>query len=90
MVRGYKTGGRQKGTPNKASAAKRAMAARILPDNKELDLWNKFLHVDDTRVAWEAFKLAKAYKSGQPPRAKEDREPQQIVIVNHIPRPERG
>ena len=90
---GLPKGGSRPGSgrkPGKAASVKRAIVAQVLTDVLEKNLWAEFLESGDQRVKWEAFKLAKAYKSGQPPRAVEDREQQQIIIVNHIPRPERA
>lgn len=82
--------GRKKGTPNAVTKAKKAAAAIFLPDVLENDLWNEFLHQADPRIKWEAFKLAVAYKKGQPPRAKEDNEAGKVIILNHIPLTPRG
>jgi hypothetical protein len=87
-MRGGKRGGagRKKGTTNASTKAKRALGARMLSDEREQELWNEFLTHRDFRIKWEAFKLAKAYKSGQPARAKEDNEALKgiEITVRHI------
>lgn len=58
--------GRKKGTPNKISQDARVVFAGILTDETENKLWERFLNVEDNRVAWEAFKRAVEYKRGKP------------------------
>lgn len=87
MPKGVKFGGgSRKGRPNKFTSAKRELAAKFLTDELEASLWQKFFNSEDERIAFDAFKLAKSYKSCQPPKAPEDRSnDQQVVItVRHI------
>lgn len=88
MARGGIRGGagRKKGGTNKATKAKQALGAAMLDDSFEHELWQEFLTHRDSRIKWEAFKLAKAYKSGQPARAKEDNEALKglEITVRHI------
>lgn len=89
MAKGKKTGGgSRKGSPNRTTAAKRELAATNLPDDLERELWDKYLRHEDARIAWEAFKLAKQYKSGQPPRAKEDRDKGPQIVIQYKRDPE--
>src|SRR5271155_3271086 len=89
MPKGIKTGGgSRKGRPNKSTEKKRELAAQNLPDSLEGKLWAKYLNHSDRHIAWEAFKLAKQYKSGQPPRAKEDRDKGAHITVIYNRDPE--
>lgn len=81
--------GRKKGSTGAASDAKKKLAASILPDKLETALWNKYLHHSDEKIAWEAFKLAKSYKSGKPvqPMSGENGNPIPVQIVTNASLP---
>lgn len=70
MPRGGKRpgAGRRHGSTNASTQYKQAFGAEILPDALEAQLWQKYLTHTDKRIAWEAFKMAKEYKSGKPPQ----------------------
>jgi hypothetical protein len=88
MAKGGKRAGagRKKGSTSEKTKAKMVLGAAMLPDSLEGELWEEFLTHKDFRIKWEAFKLAKAYKSGQPARAKEDNEALKgmEITVRHI------
>lgn len=89
MAKGRKTGGGSRaGKPNKSTVAKRALGAEILPDKLEKAKWAKFLHSTDQHIEWEAFKLAKQYKSGMPPKAPQDKEGGQTIVIQFKRDPE--
>lgn len=82
MAKGRKTGGGSRaGKPNKNTVAKRALGAEVLPDKLEKALWAEFLGSEDAHIKWEAFKLAKQYKSGMPPKAPQDKDGNQTIII---------
>jgi len=64
--KGTRIGGRQKGTPNKVTQQVREIVASVFADQKEAEQWKKLLDHKDPRIAFEAFKLALAYKHGRP------------------------
>lgn len=80
--------GRKKGSTGKATKAKRELGAENLPDQLEKELWREFLTHEDPKIKWEAFKLAKQYKSGQPPRAPSDKDAGPTIIVQYNRDPE--
>ena len=83
MAKGHKTGGgSRKGKPNKSTEVKRQLGAEALPDKLEKELWAEFLSSDDAHIKWEAFKLAKQYKSGMPPKAPQDKEGGQTIVIS--------
>ncbi|MGB6483342.1 MAG: hypothetical protein WBE86_07640 [Candidatus Acidiferrales bacterium] len=53
----------------KRNLRKKPSAPQFLTDERESKLWRRFLGSKDERIAFKAFTLAKAYKSGQPPRS---------------------
>lgn len=76
-----KTGGRQKGTPNKKTIAEREATqdffARIIDDETEANFWRwfttgfqivdgKVIPIPPNPVAYQAFKRAVEYKRGMP------------------------
>jgi len=58
--------GRPKGSLSAAGIVKRELGYRVLPDKVERRMWKLYLQHEDKSIRWEAFKLAKAYKSGKP------------------------
>ena len=58
--------GRRRGTTGVLTEQRRAEGAVVLPDEREQSKWDEFLENKDVRIRWEAFKLAKQYKSGLP------------------------
>ena len=71
MAYGFKSGGREKGTPNKNCAAKRESTQeffrRILDEEAEQKLWQAFFDgVNQNPIAFQAFKRAVEYKRGMP------------------------
>lgn len=63
---GKKTGGRQAGTPNKSTKQVRDIVASVLTAEFEAKSWKRWLSHKDDAIAWDAFKLACAYKHGKP------------------------
>src|SRR5260221_13597918 len=80
--------GRKKGSTSKSTEAKRKLGVENLPDAVENVLWAKYLNHKDQKIAWEAFKLAKMYKSGQPPRAPSDKGDGQTIVIQFKRDPE--
>jgi hypothetical protein len=66
MAVGKKTGGRKAGTPNKATKQVREIVASVLTPEMEAKAWKRWLSHKDDAIAWDAFKLAMAYKHGKP------------------------
>lgn len=73
--------GRKVGSAGKVTKIKRELASVALSDALEQKLWQKFLSSDDPKICWEAFKLAKMYKTGQPPRSPQDANHGGVTIV---------
>lgn len=92
MAKGKKTGGRKQGSRNKISKEKRELAALCLNDKREVELWEEFFSSKDPKIRWEAFKLAKMYKSGKPvqPVSNPDGSALGVTVINHVERPNRG
>lgn|SRR5208282_1582641 len=65
-VPGQRFGGRQKGTPNKATASIKQILARVYTDEVQEQEWEKWRTHPDPRIAFETFKLAQAYQHGKP------------------------
>ena len=100
MAKGFKTGGRRPGSKNKNTGLKakkraedtKAFFARILPDERENKLWKKFTTESNINIVnFQAFKLAVAYKRGQPiqPHTGEDGGPIEFVYRSSLERPPR-
>lgn len=66
MAKGRKTGGRQKGARNIATAEIKALLAEVLSDAELKRRWKKWLGHRNQRIAFEAFKLALSYLYGKP------------------------
>jgi hypothetical protein len=83
-----KTGGRQPGTPNKATAEIKVLLNRLLPEERLAIEWERNLKHKDPRIRWKAFELANAYLFGKPVmpiQGAEDAPPMHIDISS-IPR----
>jgi hypothetical protein len=63
---GERRGGRQKGTPNKATTATADFFHRVLTDERESELWKFFLDHGDPEIKFKAFRLSLEYKRGKP------------------------
>lgn len=61
-----KSGGRKKGTPNRATESIKNALDALLPEHEFVALWNKFLQHKNPHIAFEAFKLANYYMFGKP------------------------
>lgn len=61
-----KSGGRKKGTPNRATESIKNVLDAVLTEDELVTLWKKFLKHKDTHIAFEAFKLANYYMFGKP------------------------
>jgi hypothetical protein len=61
-----KTGGRQPGTPNKATDSIKNLLNRLLPEERLEREWNFFLKHADPHIRFEAFKLVNSYLFGKP------------------------
>lgn len=79
---GQRFGGRQKGTPNKAKLGVRDLLDRVLDDDANERAWRKWLKHKDSKIAFEAFKLAQAYKYGKPVQPVVDEDPAPPVQIN--------
>jgi hypothetical protein len=58
---GEKTGGRKKGTPNKATQSIKDLLLSVLEDSRNRQEWEYWLRHKDRHYRWEAFKLAQFY-----------------------------
>ena len=87
MAKGRKTGGRQKGARNVATAAIKALLAEILSDEELKRRWKKWLGHRDQHIAFEAFKLALSYLYGKPvqPLVGEEDAPPVHIDISAIP-----
>jgi hypothetical protein len=61
VAKGRKTGGRQKGARNVASAGIKTLLGEVLSDGELKSRWKNWLGHRDERIAFEAFKLALSY-----------------------------
>ena len=61
-----KSGGRKKGTPNRATESIKCVLNAVLSEQEVAALWKKFLGHKDPHIAFEAFKLANYYMFGKP------------------------
>ena len=88
MAKGRKTGGRQKGARNIASAGIKALLGEVLSDGDLKRRWRKWLGHRDHRIAFEAFKLALSYLYGKPvqPVVGEELAPPIMIDISAIPR----
>ena len=67
MAKGHKTGGRTKGTLNKATVTERGFFHGVLPDATEQKLWAYFTGEDQpVEIRLKAFLKAVEYKRGKP------------------------
>ena len=87
MAKGRKTGGRQKGARNVATAGIKALLAQVLSDSELKRRWKKWLGHRDQHIAFEAFKLALAYLYGKliQPIVGEDVAPPVHIDISAIP-----
>ena len=90
MAKGRKTGGRQKGTPNRATAGVKELLSEILPDEESKRRWLKWLNHKDDRIGFEAFKLALSYQFGKPGQSAAGEEGSTQVLVDFSTLPRRG
>ena len=87
MAKGRKTGGRQKGARNVATAGIKALLAEVLSDAELKRRWKKWLGLNNQHIAFEAFKLALSYLYGKPqPVVGEDDAPSIMIDISAIPR----
>jgi hypothetical protein len=61
-----KTGGRKKGTSNKATQDLKQLVDRMLPEAELERIWKKKLYSKDPEIAMKAFELALHYRFGKP------------------------
>ena len=85
---GEKTGGRKKGTPNKATQSIKDLLLSVLEDSRNRQEWEYWLKHKDPHYRWEAFKLAQFYMFGKPvqPVASEEIAPPIKIDISAIPR----
>jgi hypothetical protein len=76
--------GRKRGSLGKVTEERRALIESVLSDSFEQKLWQKYLNHGDRNIAWEAFKLAKAYKSGKPPQPLTTEKPIRVEFVSNV------
>jgi hypothetical protein len=82
MAKGRKTGGRQKGARNVATAGIKALLAEVLSDAELKRRWKKWLGHRDQHIAFEAFKLALSYLYGKPIQPVVDEEPAPPIRID--------
>ena len=84
---GEKTGGRKKGTPNKATQSIKDLLLSVLEDSRNRQEWEYWLKHKDPHYRWEAFKLAQFYMFGKPvqPVASEELAPPIKIDISAIP-----
>jgi hypothetical protein len=82
MAKGRKTGGRQKGARNVATAGIKALLAEVLSDGELKRRWKKWLGHRDQHIAFEAFKLALFYLYGKPIQPLVDEEPAPPIRID--------
>jgi hypothetical protein len=84
---GEKTGGRKKGTPNKATQSIKDLLLSVLEDSRNRQEWEYWLKHKDPHYRWEAFKLAQFYLFGKPvqPIASEELAPPIKIDISAIP-----
>ena len=84
---GEKTGGRKKGTPNKATQSIKDLLLSVLEDSRNRQEWEYWLKHKDPHYRWEAFKLAQFYLFGKPvqPVASEELAPPIKIDISAIP-----
>lgn len=84
MAKGHKTGGRQKGTPNRATGAVReAIAAFASANVDRMDSWLRAIETDDPAKAMELYLKAIEYhipKLGRTEVVGDDGGPVEFVI----------
>jgi hypothetical protein len=61
-----KKGGRQPGTPNKATESIKTLLNHLLPEDLLAREWQHHLEHRDPQIRWKAFELANAYLFGKP------------------------
>jgi hypothetical protein len=85
---GEKTGGRKKGTPNKATQSIKDLLLSVLEDSRNRQQWEYWLKHRDPHYRWEAFKLAQFYMFGKPvqPVAGEEMAPPIKIDISAIPK----
>ncbi len=66
MAKRRKTGGRKKGTPNKATEGIKDLLAELFDDAETKTRWLKFLNHKDPAIEWKAFELYNGYRFGKP------------------------
>jgi hypothetical protein len=83
-----KTGGRQPGTPNKATESIKNLLNRLLPEERLEREWNYYLRHADPHIRFEAFKLTNSYLFGKPvqPVVGEELAPPIKINVSAIPK----
>jgi hypothetical protein len=87
MAKGRKTGGRKPGSLNKATLEVKEILARVFTDEVEEADWRKWRKHKNETIAWEAFKLAMAYKHGKPvqPLTEVEESPPIKIDISAIP-----
>ena len=87
MAKRRKTGGRQKGARNIASAGIKTLLGEVLCDAELKRRWKRWLGHRDERIAFEAFKLALSYLYGKPvqPVAGDESAPPLRIDISAIP-----
>jgi hypothetical protein len=82
-----KTGGRKKGTSNKATESIKDLLLCVLEDSRNRQEWEYWLKHKDPHYRWEAFKLAQFYMFGKPvqPVASEEMAPPIKIDISAIP-----
>lgn len=88
MAKRQKTGGRKKGTPNKATEGIKDLLAELFDDNQTKERWLKFLDHKDHAIRWKAFELYNAYRFGKPvmPISGAEDAPPVHIDISAIPR----
>jgi hypothetical protein len=82
-----KTGGRKKGTSNKATESIKNTLNAILTEDELEECWRRFLNHKDSSIAWKAFELYHEYRFGKPVQmvAGEELAPPIKIDISAIP-----
>jgi hypothetical protein len=83
-----KTGGRKRGTPNKATESIKVLLNHLLPEDRLAREWEHHLKHKDPQIRFRAFELANAYLFGKPvmPVVGEEPAPPVHIDISAIPR----
>lgn len=88
MAKRQKTGGRKKGTPNKATQGIKDLLAELFTDIELKDRWKKFLNHRDPVIQWKAFESYNDRRFGKPalPIVGDEDLPPVHIDISAIPR----